>query len=231
MNAWLFMIVSSMNRRFKQSFPNLLQALVLIAACLVLPARADVYERFFVAVGLDDGKTVSALLSRGFDPNTPNARGEPALVSALRDGNLAVAEVLMAHPELKVDQPNVNNETALMMASLRGLSVWARRLIDRGAAVNRPGWSPMLYVASGGDVATLQVLLKAGADLMSTNPSGSTPLIMASRFGRDEVVMALLAAGADPRHRNPAGQDAIDAARWAGREYLAEMLEKAPRPR
>ncbi len=225
------MIRSWVNAQFKQKLQILLQALVLAASLVVFPVHADVYERFFVAVGLDDGKTVSALLSRGFDPNTPNARGEPALISALRDGQLAVAEVLMAHPDLKVDQPNVSNETALMMASLRGFSAWARRLIDRGAAVNRPGWSPILYAASGGDVATLHVLLKAGADLNSTNPSGSTPLIMAARFGRDEVVMALLAAGADLRYRNPAGQDAVDAARWAGREYLAEMLEQALRSR
>lgn len=200
---------------------------VLLGSCVVGEARADIYQRFFTAVNLDDAKTVSALLARGFDPNTPNERGDPPLISALRDGHLEVAEALLRHPDLKVDQPNVNNETALMMASLRGLAPWAQRLIDRGAAVNRSGWSPILYVASGGDVATLQVLLKAGADLRSVNPSGSTPLIMAARFGRDEVVMALVAAGADPLHRNPGGQDAIAAARWAGRETLAEQLEKA----
>lgn len=221
--AWL--------KKFKQLIVISLQAIVLACLVAAMPARADVYERFFVAVGLDDAKTVSVLLNRGFDPNTPNGRGEPALVTSLRDGHLAVAEALWAHPELRVDQPNVNNETALMMASLRGLSNWARRLIERGAAVNRRGWSPILYAASGGDVATLQVLLKAGADLKATNPSGSTPLIMAARFGRDEVVMALVAAGADPLHRNPGGQDAIAAARWAGREFLADQLEKAARLR
>ncbi|NBQ90869.1 MAG: ankyrin repeat domain-containing protein [Betaproteobacteria bacterium] len=203
-----------------------LQTVVMASVLLVLPAHADVYQRFFTAVGLDDGKTVAALLSRGFDPNTPNERGEPPLVTALRDGRLEVAEALLRHPDLKVDQPNLSNETALMMASLRGLAVWAQRLIDRGAAVNRTGWSPILYLASGGDVATLQVLLKAGADLQAVNPSGSTPLIMAARFGRDDVVMALVAAGADPLHRNPAGQDAVAAARWAGREWLADQLEK-----
>lgn len=208
-------------------FQPLVLAGVLLGSCVVGEARADIYQRFFTAVNLDDAKTVSALLARGFDPNTPNERGDPPLISALRDGHLEVAEALLRHPDLKVDQPNVNNETALMMASLRGLAPWAQRLIDRGAAVNRSGWSPILYVASGGDVATLQVLLKAGADLRSVNPSGSTPLIMAARFGRDEVVMALVAAGADPLHRNPGGQDAIAAARWAGRETLAEQLEKA----
>lgn len=190
---------------------------------------ADLYERFFIALKLDDAKMVRSLLVRGFDPNTPSERGEPGLVTALRDGQLEVAEVLLNHPDIKVDQPNVSNETALMMASLRGLSTWAQRLIDRGAAVNRPGWSPILYVASGGDVPTLQVLLRAGADVHAVNPSGSSALIMAARFGSEDVALALVAAGADPRRPNPAGQDAVAAARWAGRDGLAEKLERLRR--
>ncbi len=205
---------------------KLLQLVVLTHFLLSGFAFADVYQRFFTAVGLDDAKTVTELLARGFDPNTPSERGEPALVTAMRDGHLAVADALMRHPDITVDQPNVNTETALMMASLRGLSAWAQRLIDRGAAVNRGGWSPILYVASGGDAATLQVLLKAGADVQARNPAGSTALHMAARFGRDEVVFALVSAGLDPRTRNPAGQDAIGAARWAGREILATELER-----
>ena len=206
---------------------KLLQAVVFASFFIwSTAAQADVYQRFFTAVGLDDAKTIAGLLARGFDPNTPSERGEPALVSALRDGHLEVADVLIRHPDIKVDQPNVNNETALMMASLRGLSVWAQRLIDRGAAVNRSGWSPILYVASGGDVATLQVLIKAGADVHARNPSGSNALIMAARFGTEEVALALVAAGADPRQRNPGGQDAVAAARWAGREGLAAALER-----
>lgn len=207
-----------------------IQSIVLYAFIGFLnPASADIYNQFFTAVRLDDAKTVKSLLARGFDPNTPSERGEPGLVTALRDGHLDVAEALLGHPDIKVDQPNVNNETPLMMASLRGMSVWAQRLIDRGASVNRPGWSPILYVASGGDVATLRVLLKAGADIQAVNPSGSTPLIMAARFGSEDVALALVAAGADPRHRNPAGQDAVAAARWAGRDFLANRLEQARR--
>jgi len=203
-----------------------LQVIVLLHLLVMDVAHADVYQRYFKAVALDDAKAVSALLARGFDPNTPNEKGEPALVTSMRDGLLEVAEALMRHPDLKVDRPNVNDETALMMASLRSQSTWAQRLIDLGAAVNRPGWSPILYVASAGDVATLRVLLKAGADIQARNPSGSTPLIMAARFGQEDVVRALVAAGADPAQRNPAGQDAVDAARWAGRESLAEWLER-----
>lgn len=189
-------------------------------------AYADSYDRFFRALRLDDGRVVGDLLARGFDVNASSERGDPPLVMALRDGHLEAAEVLFRHPDLKVDAPNVSNETALMMACLRGLRAWVPRLIERGAAVNRSGWSPLLYAASGGDAEIVRLLLKAGADLNARNPAGSTPLIMAARFGSEDVVMALLEAGADPAARNPGGQDAAAAARWAGREQLADALEQ-----
>ena len=211
-------------KELKQHSIKAIQAAVFIGLICSGTAMADPYRRYFTAVGFDDAKTIVSLLSRGFDPNTPNDQGEPALVSALRDGHHEVAEALLRHPDLKVDAPNVNNETALMMASLRGLSHWVQRLIDRGAAVNRPGWAPIHYAASGGDVATVRVLLRAGADLRARNPAGTPALILAARFGRDDVVWALVSAGADPLEKNASGQDAVAAARWAGRESLADAL-------
>lgn len=206
-----------------------LKQLVYVIVCAVFcgwnSAQAGVYEQFHRSVSLDDAPAVSAILARGFDPNTPSERGEPPLVAALRDGQLAVAEVLFRHPDIKVDQPNATNETALMMACLRGLTGWAKRLIDRGASVNRPGWSPILYAATGPDPQLMRMLLASGADLNARNPSGSTALIMAARFGSEDVIAVLLEAGANPRQTNPAGQDAVAAARWAGRDRLADRLE------
>ena len=73
--------------------------------------------------------------------------------------------------------------------------------------------------------------------LLGPSGSGKTTLLMvlagfvrpdqgSLRFGSDEVVMALLEAGADVSARNPGGQDAAAAARWAGRERLAELLDQ-----
>jgi len=36
-----------------------------------------------------------------------------------------------------------------MMAALRGSLEWTQRLIERGAAINRDGWTPLHYAASG----------------------------------------------------------------------------------
>ena len=212
------------------SMKKTIQALAFTVFLGASSAHAGSYDQFFTALKLDDGRTVQQLLSRGFDPNTPDEKGEPPLVAALRDGHLEVADVLLRHPDIKVDRPNLNNETPLMMASLRGFNGHVQRLIERGAAVNRKGWSPLLYAATGGDVKTIEILVQAGADLQAVNASGSGVLHMAARFGRDEVALALVRMGLDPRRQNPAGQDAVAAARWAGRDRLADQLERLTLP-
>ena len=59
-------------------------------------ASAGSYEDYFRAVGADDAATVSGLLERGFDPNSPDERGQVGLTLALRDGSLKVAAALLA---------------------------------------------------------------------------------------------------------------------------------------
>lgn len=186
--------------------------------------HANSFEQWQTALRLDDGVLVTRLLQRGFDPNTVNEKGDPALVAALRDGKWDVARVLVDHPDLKADQPNAHDETALMMASLRGRVDLMVRLLERGAAVRRTGWTPLHYAATGESPDAVSVLLKAGSDVAAPNPAGSAALILAARFGSDEVVKALVAAGANPADRNAGGQTAMDAARWAGREAMAQWL-------
>lgn len=194
------------------------------------PAWADSYEQFLTALRLDDGKALTALLQRGFDPNAVDDKGEPALVGAMRDAKPEVLAALWAHPDLRVDQANAHNETALMMACLRGQTDWVKKLLQRGATVRRSGWAPIHYAASSQEPEVVRLLVKAGADVAAPNPAGSGPLILAARFGSDDVVRALVAAGASPQDRNPGGQDAAAAARWAGREALAQWLEAQAKP-
>ncbi|HSM20699.1 MAG TPA: ankyrin repeat domain-containing protein, partial [Rubrivivax sp.] len=79
-------------------------------------ARAGSYEDYFRAVAVDNDRTVAQLLQRGFDPNTPDEKGQVGLYLALRDGSFQVAERLLGHADLKVDAVNAANETPLMMA-------------------------------------------------------------------------------------------------------------------
>ncbi len=206
--------------------PELLAALTLAAAGL---AHAGAYEDFFRAVNVDDARTVSALLGRGFDPNAADERGQVALFLALRGGSPKVAEALLANPATRIDTANASGETPLMMAALRGEATWSQRLLDRGAAVNRDGWTPLHYAASGPEPKTVALLLDRGARIDAPSPNGSTPLMMAARYGAEASTDQLVARGADPKVRNDKGLNAADFARLGGREALAARLDRLAR--
>ena len=190
------------------------------------PAAAGSYEDFFRALRGDDARAVSALLARGFDPNSPDEKGQVPLYLALRDGAVNVARVLLASPELKVDAPNTVNETPLMMAALRGDLEWTLLLLQRGAQVNRGGWTPLHYAASGPEPKVVALLLERGAALEAHSPNRTTPLMMAAGYGAIDSADLLLQRGADARARNDAGLTAADFARRAGRDALAARIEK-----
>lgn len=195
----------------------------------VSSTHAGAYEDFFKAVAIDDEGTVKALLQRGFDANNVDPRGHPALVLALRENAGKVVDVLLAAPDIRVDLSNAAGETALMMAALRGDLPHARQLLERGAAIQRDGWTPLHYAASGPSTSLVEWLLDRGAPLEARSPNGTTPLMMAARYGPEDSALLLWKRGADPSLRNDRDLDAAAFARQGGREALAEKLA-AKRP-
>lgn len=204
-------------------------AFYIVVAIGFSAVRADAYVDFFRAVNIDDVRTVNRLLARGFDPNSPNQGGLPALVLAVRDESPKVIDALLAHPDLKIDATTPANETALMMAALAGQQEWAQKFLARGAQVNREGWTPLHYAASGPLPELLGLLLGRGAAIDARSPNRTTPLMMAARYGSEDGARLLLARGADPKLRNDLGLSAADFARTGGREALAAHLEQAAR--
>lgn len=202
-------------------------AAALLAAAAPQMAVAGAYDDFFAAVRGNDARQVRALLERGFDPNAPDEKGQVALFLALRDDAPNVAAVLLEHPDLKVDATNNANETPLMIAALRGKREWVERLLARGAALAREGWTPLHYAASGPEPRIVALLVDRGAPLEARSPNRTTPLMMAAGYGAIDSADLLLARGADAKTRNDAGLDAAGFARRAGRDALAVRLEAA----
>ncbi len=204
-------------------------AIYIIVLIGVSVTRADDKVSFFRAIAVDNVNAVSALMAAGMDPNTRSEQGQTALYMALREEAPRVTQALLANPALVVDATNAANETALMMACLRGNLEAAKALLVRGASLNREGWAPLHYAASGNHLAVATWLLEQGAALEAVSPNGTTPLMMASRYGSEEMAQLLLKKGANSKAVNDKQLNAAAFARLAGREELAKQLDAAAR--
>lgn len=203
---------------------------ILAGACMAAAAAsaiAGAYADFFRAINANNATEVQSLLQRGMDPNSRDEKGQVGLYLALRGDAYAAAEALLRAPSVDVNAANAAGETPLMMAALRGLPEWEEKLLAKGAKLDRPGWSPVLYAATGPEPKALALLLDRGAPVNGRSPNGTTPLMMAARYGSEASVQLLLARGADPKARNDQNLTAADFARQAGRDKLAATLAAA----
>ena len=186
---------------------------------------AGSYEDFFKALRFDDVKTVQALLQRGFDPNTVNPEGVAGLMLAVREPSLKVAELLAGWPKVKTEIRNDKDESVLMLAALKGYLPLVKKLVAHDADVNKTGWTPLHYAASGGHVAVIEFLLESSAYIDAESPNGTTPLMMAAMYGSPEAVKVLIQAGADLTVKNQMGLSALDFAVRGQRQNAKELIE------
>jgi hypothetical protein len=202
--------------------------LYLIVALSFSSAYAGSYDDFFRAVVSDDSAAIRKLVALGFDPNSPDPKGQPAITRALFAESPRAALTLARLPGTDPNARNRSGETPLMVAALKGEPEVALALIERGAVVNPPGWTPLHYAAAGNSLPALQLLLKHGATVDARAPNSRTPLMLAVLHASEEVIDALLEAGADPQAQERNELTAADLAQRAGRERLALRLAALP---
>ena len=193
-------------------------------------AQTDAEVDFERALIRDNHRAMLDLIFHGMDPNTRDSRGRPGLVAALHRDSLRVFEVLLQAPGIRLDETSAQGESALMMAALKGHLAIVRKLLDRGAAVNKEGWNALHYATSAAlpdSLAIMQLLVRKGAPVDAPSPNGTTALMMAAQYGSEEVVAQLLKYGADPLAKNQRGWTAVDFARQASREYMVNTLTPA----
>lgn len=194
-------------------------------------STAGSYDDFFSAIKRDDEQAIVKLLMRGFDPNTRSPSGEHGLHLALREPSLKVVALLLAQKRIELDARNQQDETPLMLASLKGLTDVALQLMALDADVNKPGWTPLHYATTHGHLAIMRALLDHHAYVDASSPNGSTPLMMAAMYSTPSAVKILLEAGADPMIKNDLGLMAIDFALRANRTESAELIAAFVRAR
>jgi ankyrin repeat protein len=201
--------------------------LVVFAASFV--ANAGSFDDFFRAAHADNASGMRSLLQRGFDPNTRDEHGMTALLVALREPSPKVIQALLESPQTDVDAANASGETPLMLAAIKGQQDLVVQLIKRDAAVNKTGWTPLHYAATGNNPAIVKLLLDNYAFIDAQSPNGTTPLMMAAMYGSIDSVKLLLDEGADTAMKNQQNMTAVDFANRANRSDAAELIAAAIR--
>lgn len=198
-----------------------------IACGLWLPplAIAGAYEDFFIAVKEDNDALVRALLARGLDPNIIEPeRNDTGLILALREGSMKVFRLLLGAEGIDIEAKAMNGDNALMIASYKANRPAVEALLEKGAEVNRPGWTALHYAAAAGSNEIVRLLLDKSAYIDAESPNKTTPIMMAARGGHIYTVKLLLDEGADATLKNELGLTAIDLARNHGHKDIVEGL-------
>jgi uncharacterized protein len=212
---------------YLKKFRYLVVLVILILNGLAAPhAFAGVYDDFFGYLLRNDAAAVRRLVGNGFDPNTTGPTGHVALHMAIMGGSYSVAEALIEAPGIQLDKRNLTDETPLMLAALRGHFELAKRLVEKGADVNKPGWTALHYAASGEYTHLVQLLLDHSAYIDAQSPSGNTPLMMSVLYGSEPTIKLLLQSGADPTIQNYAQRTALDLAVGVERASAVRLLKQ-----
>ena len=179
---------------------------------------------------------VRRLLDAGADPNVALLSGETPLMTAARAGAARVARQLL-EAGAGVDASGARSQTALMWAVAQRHPAVVEVLLAHGAAVDarsdvwtevvkttpepwnpeyvaeipQGGYTPLLFAARVGDLASARLLVAAGADVNDAPPYGTSATVVAAHSGHGDVAAYLLAQGADPNAAD-AGYTALHAA-------------------
>lgn len=191
-----------------------------------LAEGADVNKELTDAVVGNDPDRVRYLLAQGADPDKVVELEYNALQWAVREGDVAVARILLDHGA-KVDLRDGDGWSPLMFAVWRNNPDMIRLLIERHANLDEysgNGWSPLSVAITYGGADQVRQLVEAGVDVNAANAAGYTPVMFATARSSPGVLALLIQHHADVRAGNKAGITALMLAAAGDNEEAAKQL-------
>lgn len=193
---------------------------------------------------------IGRLLEAGANPNVTLPEGETPLMTAARSGAVDGVRALVAAGADVEARESTRGQTALMWAVAQGHHDVVSELLEAGAGVSvrsklRPrlmsnegvfggafdhavvenlgGFTPLMFAARNGDIASARLLVGAGADVNQVAGNDAVALVLAVHSGHTPFAKFLLDLGADP-NADGAGYTALHAAVLRGDLEAVEVL-------
>lgn len=180
-------------------------------------ANNDGDTALLIATSLNKLKSAEMLLKHNADVDVRDAnKSTPLIIAAIRE-KLAISELMLqngADIYLKADDGRTvydiaagsKNEKLIALIKRSGGEKLAKLIEEREAsrsgglhasdALNKRGWSPVMYAAWRGDQTGLNAALKLSPNLGQKDSAGMTALALAAQGGHLSAVDALIKAGA-----------------------------------
>jgi ankyrin repeat protein len=158
------------------------------------------------------------------------------LLTAAQSGDFSAADRALRAGAKPEDARDENGNNALHWAAWHGHAAIVTLLLEGGALVDatdgpNDGNTALMKAAWNAHdprhVATVEALLRKGADIEAKNVYGMTALMNAAMSGRADVVRALLKGRADPKVGDQGGVTALHKAAYKGYNDVCEALVDA----
>lgn len=151
------------------------------------------------------------------------------LMYAIKYKNEQVIQILL---EAKADtnKRNIDNDTALTIAAMRGHDLCVRILLEAKVDPNQTnshGSTPLILSAKYGHKQVLPVLLEAGGVIDAQNKMGQTGLMFACANNQEHMTRLMLEAKANPNKANAYGSTALTLSAQNGHGQILRILIEA----